>query len=603
MVAHFTQEHPFRRRKGETPWVEVAYQQFTPGGRNQTMFRVRAPSAAEHEQARRQEDVAAGRVRGRYQVEVMQRLDAAEAALAARSTQCLGPVRPTEVSPWLEATRWHQYLGTYPLHRLAALAEPCDAAREPLLALIGESLQRVVEAASESVCADRINVFDQLRVNTFASDGRLFDRPLMVKLQKGTWRSYIGLWKRFLCFVVRSTRPDQATVLLHRLTEAQQEALDNLLDQVRTLSRAERGDCRLERLTDRACLLLCISLLDHHLRGSMFESVALGFLAILGIDSANETLRDAPAYTPTLSRFIKIGQLLMIQRAVLEVDERRAEYPAEILEEMCGRFLVDNTLSPLAWAIRLRAIGRKIQTSMTLQGCITWSEDQETLSYRDVELSMTQFRAFVVELLREAQQSLRHLLLLHEEEEVIAVVPRLPLHEVKDNPANTAHGWCFLHDPRNQSIFQPGKRWLMTRIFQNSWLQDEFICPPRDRLIKWKDAAVQDYFAEVTRFLKLLLLLVHLTAGQPARGTEVMSLRYLNSTFHRNIFIEHGLVATVTSYHKGYSVQGSTKIIHRYVPRPVSELIIYYLWLIVPFWRQLDLLNDSHTTSTTQSWL
>ena len=202
MVAHFTQEHPFRRRKGETPWVKVAYQQFTPGGRNQTMFRVRAPSAAEHEQTRRQEDVAAGRVRGRYQVEVMQRLDAAEAALAARSTQCLGPVRPTEVSPWLEATRWHQYLGTYPLRRLAALAEPCNAAREPLLALIGESLQRVVEAASESVCADRINVFDQLRVNTFASDGRLFDRPLMVKLQKGTWRSYISLWKRFLCFIV-----------------------------------------------------------------------------------------------------------------------------------------------------------------------------------------------------------------------------------------------------------------------------------------------------------------------------------------------------------------------------------------------------------------
>ena len=51
-----------------------------------------------------------------------------------------------------------------------------------MLELVGESLQRVVEAAFDSVCTDKINVFDQLRVNTFSSDGRLFDRPLVVKL-------------------------------------------------------------------------------------------------------------------------------------------------------------------------------------------------------------------------------------------------------------------------------------------------------------------------------------------------------------------------------------------------------------------------------------
>ena len=110
-------------------------------------------------------------------------------------------------------------------------------------------------------------------------------------------------------------------VLVHTLTDSQQENLDRLLECVRSLSRARQGQGQLEMATDRACLLLCISLLDHHLRGTMFESVALGFLAILGIDSSNETLCDAAAYTPILSRFIKISQLLMVQRAVLEVEE------------------------------------------------------------------------------------------------------------------------------------------------------------------------------------------------------------------------------------------------------------------------------------------
>ncbi|GAB1213287.1 hypothetical protein ATERTT37_002436 [Aspergillus terreus] len=32
-------------------------------------------------------------------------------------------------------------------------------------------------------------------------------------------------------------------------------------------------------------------------------------------------------------------------------------------------------------------------------------------------------------------------------------------------------------------------------------------------------------------------------------------------------------VSTVTSYHKGYSISNSTKIIHRYLPKPISELL------------------------------
>ena len=44
-----------------------------------------------------------------------------------------------------------------------------------------------------------------------------------------------------------------------------------------------------------------------------------------------------------------------------------------------------------------------------------------------------------------------------------------------------------------------------------------------------------------------------------------------------NIFVEEGLVSTITTYYKGYSVIGSTKIIYRYLPKEVGELVVYYL--------------------------
>jgi hypothetical protein len=99
-----------------------------------------------------------------------------------------------------------------------------------------------------------------------------------------------------------------------------------------------------------------------------------------------------------------------------------------------------------------------------------------------------------------------------------------------------------------------------------------------------------------------LLLLIHILGGQPARGTELLSLQ-LRNTIHglrRNIFIENGLVGFVTFYHKGYSVSGSTKIIHRYLPEAISELLVYYVWLIQPFCEQLCMLalNESPSSPT-----
>jgi hypothetical protein len=96
----------------------------------------------------------------------------------------------------------------------------------------------------------------------------------------------------------------------------------------------------------------------------------------------------------------------------------------------------------------------------------------------------------------------------------------------------------------------------------------------------------------VDAFLERLLLLIHLTGGAPARGTELLSLQAYNTQhgLRRNIFVENGLISFVTFYHKGYSITGSTKIIHRYLPKDISRMLVYYLWLIQPFCRQLRIL-------------
>lgn len=87
------------------------------------------------------------------------------------------------------------------------------------------------------------------------------------------------------------------------------------------------------------------------------------------------------------------------------------------------------------------------------------------------------------------------------------------------------------------------------------------------------------------------MVLVHLSAGAPARATELLSIRHTNGAEARNqrgVFIDNGTVSFVTAYHKGFSASQKAKIIHRYVPREVGELVIQFLWLVQPFIEQLQ---------------
>jgi hypothetical protein len=111
---------------------------------------------------------------------------------------------------------------------------------------------------------------------------------------------------------------------------------------------------------------------------------------------------------------------------------------------------------------------------------------------------------------------------------------------------------------------------------------------------------MEDYFERMEEFREKLLVLVYIYSGVLVRGTEIIIIRYKNSKIGvgRRIFIENGMIVYVIGYYKGYSILAMLKIIHRYMPLEVRELLVYYMWLIQPFWAELrglagDISEDS----------
>jgi hypothetical protein len=123
--------------------------------------------------------------------------------------------------------------------------------------------------------------------------------------------------------------------------------------------------------------------------GDVFDNIVVGFLAVLGIDTARKGFQEATTYTPHLSALIKIAQMLVLQRAVAAADGSETEYPAQMIEAMQDRFMVYGSRSPINWAQKLRVYGKKIRDSTTSLGYIIWSDDGQKLDYRGLELSMS----------------------------------------------------------------------------------------------------------------------------------------------------------------------------------------------------------------------
>jgi hypothetical protein len=99
------------------------------------------------------------------------------------------------------------------------------------------------------------------------------------------------------------------------------------------------------------------------------------------------------------------------------------------------------------------------------------------------------------------------------------------------------------------------KWWLLKRVshkpqLQREWFKEE----TKGHEHPYQPEAVMEYQQKVKQFQEKLLLILHIVRGQLARATKLLGMRHSNTRQGRlqNIFIDRGLVAFVTTYHKNY---------------------------------------------------
>ena len=609
MMKHCREQHGWENRKGKgrpskhsvpvhttRPWRSgISYQRFFIQGPKSGFFEVgrNAP----------RENVSPDDEGDPYD-RLLEAMNARHAGVAAAERNALLPIDESmEPSPWQRRVgvgRYLQQIDGVELGQLRELVRPPDAPGEAPLRAVHKALRRVVRRARRVAIHTQVGIFALFEVER-KETGERPAKPFNPYLRPASVRRYCATWYGLLSYMVRTQGFPDGDRPPFALTRGQQRSLDKVIQlagEQATGTAAPNVPAQLEE----AILDLVIAALDHPLKDNPYASIVVSGLAILSIE-ADGRYAELEEYLPRISAVVKIGRLLVlfkayqvrqasIQRRVqrgIEPAEAEANAPSHIslVQDMVQRFLVRHGTArdptPTDWLLPLRTYGMKIVYTTPADGSIHWVGD--TIHYQSLRFSMNQLRAMVHGLLTEAQQLLFATLLFGGTQEP-GEIDRTTLPPIDwgwvDNPTEKAVGWSFLKDVRNR--FQAdGATWLARRVFGHADLTRQYLCK-EGHTVRWGTKAIDQYMWSVERFLDKLFPLVYF-ANMPPRVPEMLTLRHRNTANGgvRNTFVDQGLVVLVTMYHKGYELSGRLKPIQRFLPKEVSELLLYYLWLVLPF--------------------
>jgi hypothetical protein len=146
----------------------------------------------------------------------------------------------------------------------------------------------------------------------------------------------------------------------------------------------------------------------------------------------------------------------------------------------------------------------------------------------------------------------------------------LPVDGLEDDVTYTRRGYSFLNNTRNG--LADTRAWILGQM--EAHVDGKKLL----REGRWQRRETRKYLRRVDHFRELLLLCVHWTGGQPARGTEITSVRFKNGYMQdRNVFAIHGHMTVVTRYHKSASQYDQPKVVPRFLAWRVGQLMAVYL--------------------------
>jgi hypothetical protein len=233
------------------------------------------------------------------------------------------------------------------------------------------------------------------------------------------------------------------------------------------------------------------------------------------------------------------------------------------------------------------------QNNRAVHGSVSWDTDREELIYKGIRPSVLDIQAMMRLAVQQLETILYKDLLLFTEfskqSSAELRLPNIPWDQLLDNAADETIGHSFI-DKLFQRDGGSSKGWVIKKVLQDSCLRSKWVKSINDSGVEINSKMAYRYGLKVEKTMELLVVLAHISGGFPLRAWELLVIRHRNTSNGgiRNILCDQGLIMIVTGAHKGFTTTERLKSIHRVLPREVGTLLTYYLWLVLPFWEDIQ---------------
>uniref|UniRef100_A0A4E9DLA7 Helicase ATP-binding domain-containing protein n=1 Tax=Gibberella zeae TaxID=5518 RepID=A0A4E9DLA7_GIBZA len=423
-------------------------------------------------------------------------------------------------------------------------------------------------------------------------------KPFNFRHKQETKRRYASILKQLIIYTLRCLDlEDPIERPPFKVSRQQQKAYEDLMaagDELEDQWKAARGqllDRVLAQLMERLkleTLRLFMTILRQQTKDSEHESIMVSFLCVLSI-APDGSWYSYDTVTPWLSGLVSISRLLILREAHLirwnaieagvasglstEEAELNAPGILNLVERRTSQCMLSSTpgaeATPMQYVLRLRSYGIAAKSNTAAPGHISWDNlDLSSL----VAARKVLFQGLLLQ---------KNYFVLDEQP---ATIPAIPWGKMQDNANDDALGYSMA-DSLYQAAGEESRTWLISFIWNSPELRAKWYPNSSTASAPPSIPVLSSYLGLVDQLLEHLLFLIHLSAGLPARSTELLTIRHRNTAAGgiRNIFIDRGLVMIVIGIHKNLSQSQRLKVIHRFIPQEVGVLLVYYLWLVVPF--------------------
>jgi hypothetical protein len=208
--------------------------------------------------------------------------------------------------------------------------------------------------------------------------------------------------------------------------------------------------------------------------------------------------------------------------------------------------------TPFGYIHRMLNYGIAASRNVTTRSRIRWSADDRTMYFDGRSLVLRQMVEFIHELLDVTEEIVAKRLLFQED----GTIPESDLNII-DDPSNHESGYYF--------SVQKSEAWKKARIrmiqrIRAGKLDGDFFEMDGDTM-SISQASKDSYIKWDVKVRELLAILMMFTCGLSGRGTEMTSLRWMNTMDgDRNIYIEDGQIMFITEYHKSMALMDDQKV-------------------------------------------